>query len=152
MDYWGLQWSRMRVEQQPNPDSTNSMLKSTTGTTTRFWKHMPKSYVWDMVMVKVTNYVNPRSSTWSKKACWKSWSQDPIFFWDLGKDIAVTMSEWPNNIPGHIKPPPPPVDTTDHVCEIEAVRKSKRLAEKYTIWFQQWKSYTLDTITGGLRE
>ena len=29
----------------------------------RFRKHMPKSNVGDMVMVKETNYVNPRSST-----------------------------------------------------------------------------------------
>ena len=33
---------------------------------------------------------------------------------------------------GHIEPPPPPVDITDDVCEVEAVT---RLAEKYTTWF-----------------
>ena len=39
----------------------------------------------------------------------------------------------PNNIPGHIKPPLTP-SCIDNVCKVEAVRKSKRLAENYTTW------------------
>ena len=46
----------------------------------------------------------------------------------------------------------PPVDTTDDVCEVDAVRKSKRLAENYTTLFHGVTGELFDLGENAVRE
>ena len=49
----------------------------------------------------------------------------------------------PNTIPGHIEPPPPPVDIADEIYEVESIRKSKKVQTK-VYYLVSWKGYGLD--------